>query len=80
MKQAINARGWECPRPIIETKRLLDTMREGTVITTVDDKLAVTNLINFSESMGYQVACEEKDGEPGTFDIEITGPPLQGVV
>jgi len=74
VKQSINARGWECPRPIIETKKLLDTMREGTVVTTVDDKLAVTNLINFSESMGYQVDCVEKDGE---FDIEITKTPSE---
>jgi len=69
MKQRINARGWDCPRPIIETKKLLDTMREGTVITTVDNKLAVTNLINFSESMGYSVECVELDD---VFDIEVT--------
>ena len=70
MKQLINALGWQCPKPIIETKKLLDTMREGTVITTVDDKLAVTNLVNFSESMGYQVTCTEKGD--GVFDIEVT--------
>jgi len=69
MEQRINARGWECPRPIIETKKLLDTMREGTVIATVDDKLSITNLISFSESMGYSVQCEEKDG---VADITIT--------
>ena len=72
MKLTIDARGWECPKPIIETKKLLDTMKEGTVITTVDDKLAVTNLINFSESMGYQVACTEKTEQKGVFDIEVT--------
>ena len=69
MKQRIDARGWDRPRPIIETKKLLDTMKEGTVITTVDNKLAVTNLISFSESMGYEAVCAEKDGE---FDIEVT--------
>ena len=69
MKQSINARGWECPKPIIETKKLLDTMREGTVVTTVDNNLAVTNLTSFSQSMGYQVRCVENGG---VFDIEIT--------
>ena len=69
MKQSINARGWDCPRPIIETKRLLDTMREGTVVTTVDDKLAVTNLMNFAESLGYEVNCKENSGE---YVISIT--------
>ena len=62
MEQRINARGWQCPRPIIETKKLLDTMRDGTVITTVDDKLAIVNLINFAESLDYEVTCDEKDG------------------
>ena len=71
MKQIIDARGWVCPKPIIETKRLLDTMREGTVTTIVDDKLAVTNLMNFSESMGYQVTCKETEKE-GEFEIEVT--------
>ena len=69
MKQKIDARGWECPKPIIETKKLLDTMREGSVVTTVDNKLAISNLINFSESMGYKVVCTENEGEA---DIEIT--------
>ena len=71
MKQTIDARGWECPKPIIETKKLLDTMREGTVLTIVDDNLAVTNLTNFSESMGYQVTCTERE-KSGEFDIEVT--------
>lgn len=70
MRQTINARGWECPKPIIETKKLLDTMREGTVVTTVDNNLAVTNLVNFSESLGYQVNCVDK-GE-GLFEVEVT--------
>ena len=71
MKQTIDARGWECPKPIIETKKLLDTMKEGTVVTIVDDKLAVTNLMNFSESMGYQVSCTEGE-KSGEFKIEVT--------
>jgi len=70
MKQKIDARGWDCPRPIIETKKLLDTMRAGTVITTVDNNLAVSNLIGFSESMGYEVFCTEKQN--GEFEIEVT--------
>lgn len=70
MRQTINARGWECPKPIIETKKLLDTMPEGTVVTTVDNNLAVTNLVNFSESLGYQVVCTDMGG--GIFDVEVT--------
>lgn len=69
MKQTIDARGWQCPKPIIETKKLLDTMREGSVVTIVDNGIAVENLRNFSESLGYGVACEEKDG---LTHVEVT--------
>lgn len=69
MKQQIDARGWDCPRPIIETKKLLDAMREGTVTTTVDNKLALSNLINFSESMGYGVSSAEKEG---IYEVQVT--------
>ncbi len=56
MEQIINAQGWECPKPIIETKRLLDTMTEGTVTTIVDNDIALKNLTNFAESLGYTVS------------------------
>lgn len=61
MEQIINARGWECPKPIIETKKLLDLMKEGQVTTIVDNKIAVDNLIAFSKSLGYEISCEEKE-------------------
>jgi selenium metabolism protein YedF len=62
MKQIINAEGWECPKPIIETKRLLDTMTEGSVITIVDNDIALINLTNFAESLGYKVShTQEKN-------------------
>ena len=71
MEQKINALGWICPKPIIETKKLLDAMREGKVTTSVDDRLAVTNLISFAESMGYLVTCEEK-GDSVDVTVEKT--------
>jgi selenium metabolism protein YedF len=62
MEQIINAEGWECPKPIIETKRLLDTMTEGSVITIVDNDIALINLTNFAESLGYKVShTQEKN-------------------
>ena len=62
MKQIINAVGWECPKPVIETKRMLDTMREGTVTTIVDDQVAFNNLINLASSLGYEVSHNEENG------------------
>ncbi|MGI5825441.1 MAG: sulfurtransferase-like selenium metabolism protein YedF [Bacillota bacterium] len=60
--RTINAVGWECPKPIIATKQMLDTMCEGTVLTIVDNQIALDNLMDFAKSVGYQCEHEEKDG------------------
>ena len=62
MSQTINATGWECPKPIIATKQLLDTMTEGSGCTLVDNAIARDNLLDFAQSLGYPVDCVEKDG------------------
>lgn len=60
--RTIDALGWECPKPIIATKQMLDTMCEGTVLTIVDNQIALDNLQDFAKSVGYQCEHEEKDG------------------
>ncbi len=60
--RTIDAVGWECPKPIIATKQMLDTMCDGTVLTIVDNKIALDNLMDFAKSVGYQCEHEEKDG------------------
>lgn len=62
MEQRINAIGWRCPKPIIETKKILDSMEEGTVITIVDNKDTVENLTIFAGNEGYKASfTQEKD-------------------
>lgn len=59
--RTINAEGWECPKPIIATKQMLDTMCDGTVLTIVDNQIALDNLLDFAKSVGYQCEYETKD-------------------
>lgn len=61
-KRVLDARGWECPKPIIETKRMMSTMCDGEIVTMVDNKIALDNLIDYAQSQGYPVQHEEKDG------------------
>lgn len=63
MEKVINAVGLCCPQPIIETKKVLDAVVEGTVITIVDNRDAVENLSNFARSSGYAVDFAEQDGQ-----------------
>jgi selenium metabolism protein YedF len=68
-QKILDATGWECPKPIIETKKILNTMAEGTILTIVDNQIAVDNLTSFALGAGYGVTCEEKDT---LFHVNIT--------
>lgn len=69
MKQTINALGWDCPKPIIATKKALDAIPEGEVVTIVDNKIALDNLMDFAGSLGYQVGYNELEG--GIYHVTI---------
>lgn len=59
MSKILDARGWACPKPVIETKKVLQTENELTVI--VDNKAAKENVSRLATKMQFQVDIEEKD-------------------
>lgn len=59
--RTINAEGWECPKPIIATKQMLDTMCDGTVLTIVDNQVALDNLLDFAKSLGFKCEYEKQN-------------------
>lgn len=56
MKKQIDAKGLACPRPVILTKKELDSMTTGEVKTLVDNQVAVENLSRMATSLklGYE--------------------------
>jgi len=69
MAKEINNRGLACPQPVINTKRALEEIDQGTVISVVDNQVARENVIRFAENAGCRVSVEEKNGE---YFITIT--------
>ncbi len=65
----IDAKGWLCPKPVIETKKLLDSITDGEVCTLVDNETSVENLKRFAQSSGYGVE-NQKEGD--LFKVVIT--------
>ena len=59
MRKTLDARGWECPKPVIETKKSLQTTNILTVI--VDNRAARENVSRLASKSGCQVRIEEKD-------------------
>lgn len=47
--ERVDARGKTCPLPVIETKKVLESMTEGTVEVLVDNAIAVQNLCKMAE-------------------------------
>lgn len=58
----IDARGLQCPQPVIITKKALEEITSGEVITIVDNVTAKENISRFAANMNYQHEIEDKEG------------------
>lgn len=60
----IDARGQNCPKPVIMTKKALEELPEGEgIVTIVDNEMAKENVSKLLGSMGVDHSVEEKAGE-----------------
>ena len=63
----VDARGQQCPIPVVRTKAALREIPEGTVRVRVDNKTAVENLSNLAKTM----KCESSFTANGDDDFEV---------
>jgi len=68
----VDARGLSCPLPVAKTKRALEGIEEGVVVTLVDGETAKGNVMRLAEKMGCQVKVE-KVGEEYRLTITKGG-------
>ncbi len=69
MLKEVDCRGLNCPQPVINTKKALESIPAGQVTTIVDNPVARNNVTLFAQNAGYRV--EEKE-ENGCFYLTIT--------
>src|SRR5690606_18743534 len=82
----VDARGQACPKPVIMTKKELDNIEEGIVVTIVDNEVAKNNVSKLAKSLGYEYTVEDKSeneyvitivkGE-GEVKVEENAPKMQ---
>ncbi|MDD2481245.1 MAG: sulfurtransferase-like selenium metabolism protein YedF [Lutispora sp.] len=58
----IDARGLKCPEPVIITKKALEEIEEGLVVSIVDNITARENVSRLAANLNLQYEIEEKDG------------------
>jgi selenium metabolism protein YedF len=68
MAKEIDARGLDCPKPVILTKKALDT--ENEVVIFVDNDIAVENVKRLGTNLGCTVTVEQPEAK--TFRLNLT--------
>lgn len=68
----IDARGLECPQPVILTKKALEEISEGEVVAIVDNVTARENVSRLALNMNLEHEITDKDG---CFYIRIAKKP-----
>lgn len=59
----LDCRGLACPRPVINTKKMLDNMDSGTLVTVVDNETARENVTLLARNAGCEVSVEQKGSD-----------------
>ena len=68
MSENIDARGKNCPMPVIMAKKEIE--QGGKFFTVqVDNKIAVENLKKFANSQGYEVSIDQTNGD---FNVKFS--------
>ncbi|HHW01389.1 MAG TPA: sulfurtransferase-like selenium metabolism protein YedF [Thermoanaerobacterales bacterium] len=75
MEVFVDARGKACPEPVIMTKKALDSMESGCVLTAVDNEISRDNVVKLAKSQGMPFLVKEKDWG---FEITIEKSPREG--
>ena len=74
----VDARGLNCPLPVIKTKKAWRDMVEGDITVVIERPEGHQNVVRFAESQGCQVTIEENEGlfhiHIHKEKVEATGP------
>lgn len=63
MSRIVDARGLNCPEPVIMTKRVMDEGQVDRLVTIVDQTAALENVTKLAKSQGFEVEVEDKEGD-----------------
>lgn len=60
--QTVDARGLSCPGPVLETKKVLESMKEGELEVLVDNDVSRDNVLKLAASAGHRTSVEKRAG------------------
>ncbi len=72
--KTVDCRGLACPQPVVNTKKNLDALSEGSLLTIVDNKIAKENVSALVRNAGYPFSIAQKGND---YYITITKTPSE---
>ena len=63
MREIVDARGMDCPEPVVRTKRALEQEQVNEVLAIVDSSAALENISRLVRGLQLESTVEEKDGD-----------------
>ncbi len=63
MGKIVDARGLNCPQPVIMTKRAMGEPGGDDIVTIVNQTVALENVSKLAQSQGYETEVEQKDND-----------------
>lgn len=70
MKKEVDARNQNCPKPVIMTKKALDSIDEGIITTIVDNEVAKENVSKLAKSLNLEFTVDKNSSNE--YYIHIT--------
>ncbi|WP_026895380.1 sulfurtransferase-like selenium metabolism protein YedF [Clostridiisalibacter paucivorans] len=70
MKKEVDARNQDCPKPVIMTKKALDSIDYGIITTLVDNEVAKENVSKLARSSNFEYTVDKTN--EGDFLVSIT--------
>lgn len=78
MERTVDARGMDCPLPVVNAKKAAEEMQAGDILTVlVDNEIAVQNLQKFANHKGYPTKNEKKGENEFAVKMQITANGIQ---
>ncbi len=79
MNKLIDARGMQCPLPVIETKKMLKDLTDGMLEVYVDNEIAVQNLTKMANQKKLKCSSKQLAQDHYAVKIELTEQGLEGI-
>jgi selenium metabolism protein YedF len=62
-EQILDCRSLACPQPVVETKKRLTEIKEGSLTVLVDNETAKNNILKLAGSLRLEAAARPQDGD-----------------